>query len=327
MTCPPRFAAFALSFVFTTTAFPAAPPASEAAAQKIQVHGHRGARAMRPENTLPAFEYAIGVGVDILELDMAVTKDNVIVVSHDPILRPPVCSGPAPMAVIHQLTLAQVRQWDCGKLRNPQFATQQPVPGTKMPTLDEVFQLAPRGNFKFNIETKIFPTRTTQAQAEAALKQPGISADSAEGKSALATLLAVGPDVTPSPDDFARLVLAKIRQYHLEDRVILQSFDFRTLHAMKQLAPEIQLSALTTDANRSFVDMAKEAGAQIISPVWQTVSPAKVKAAHDAGLTVIPWTANTPADWDTLIAAHVDAIISDNPAALIAYLKTRQPRL
>src|SRR5689334_6340471 len=80
---------------------------------RILVHGHRGARARRPENTLPAFEYAIQQGVDALEMDMAVTKDNIIVVSHDPILKPPVCRGPAKSAAIHQLTLAQVREWDC----------------------------------------------------------------------------------------------------------------------------------------------------------------------------------------------------------------------
>src|SRR5260221_9348879 len=79
----------------------------------ILVHGHRGARALRPENTIPAFEYAIGVGVDVLELDMGVTKDNVVVVSHDPFLAPPVCSGPAQKAFIRDLTLAQIREWDC----------------------------------------------------------------------------------------------------------------------------------------------------------------------------------------------------------------------
>src|SRR4051812_4066144 len=105
-----------------------------AAANKILVHGHRGARAMRPENTIPAFEYAIAAGVDVLELDMAITKDNVVVVSHDPVLHPPVCSGPKPSALIHELTLAEVRQWDCGAVRNPNFATQQPVPGTHIPT-------------------------------------------------------------------------------------------------------------------------------------------------------------------------------------------------
>src|SRR6266481_1027502 len=122
--------------------------------QNIQVHGHRGARAMRPENTLPAFEYAIAQGVDALELDMAVTKDNVVVVSHDPELRPPVCTGPRERVAIHELTLAEVRQWDCGAKQNPLFAKQQTVPGTKMPTLDEVFALAPKGKFLFNIETK-----------------------------------------------------------------------------------------------------------------------------------------------------------------------------
>ncbi|HLW76225.1 MAG TPA: glycerophosphodiester phosphodiesterase family protein, partial [Bryobacteraceae bacterium] len=120
------------------------PPMNGAA--KILVHGHRGARAMRPENTLPAFEYAIGIGVDVLELDMAVTKDNVIVVSHDPYLEPPVCSPPdgSPLkkATIHELTLAEVKQWDCGKVRNPLFPKQTPIAGTRMPALEEVFEMA-----------------------------------------------------------------------------------------------------------------------------------------------------------------------------------------
>src|SRR5437868_8899934 len=95
----------------------------------VKVHGHRGARALRPENTLPAFEYAIAAGVDALELDMAVTKDNVIVVSHDPELRAPICTGRRDGAVIHELTLAEVRQWDCGASQNPAFPKQQPVTG------------------------------------------------------------------------------------------------------------------------------------------------------------------------------------------------------
>src|SRR5437016_12674730 len=98
----------------------------------VKVHGHRGARALRPENTLPAFEYAIAAGVDALELDMAVTKDNVIVVSHDPVLHPPVCSGAKPEAVIRQLTLAEVKQWDCGKVQSPGLPHQPTSPGTRI---------------------------------------------------------------------------------------------------------------------------------------------------------------------------------------------------
>ena len=245
------------------------------------------ARALRPENTLPAFEYAIAEGVDALELDMAVTKDNVIVVSHDPLLHPPVCSGPRAEAVIHELTLAQVREWDCGAIRNPGFPRQQTVPGTRMPTLDEVFQLAPKGKFLFNIETKSFPDH---------------------------------PELTPSPEAFVKLVLAEVRKHHLEQRVILQSFDFRTLLAMKQLAPEIKLSALYEGDPKDFVAIAREAGAGIISPNFHLVTAEQVRAAHAAKLAVVPWTADTPEDWDALIAAGVDAIITDDPAALLARL-------
>jgi glycerophosphoryl diester phosphodiesterase len=256
--------------------------------QTVAVHGHRGARAMRPENTLPAFEYAIAQGVDALELDMAVTRDNVVVVSHDPELHTPVCTGPREGAVIHELTLEEVRQWDCGAKQNPRFRKQQAIPGTKMPTLDEVFMLAPKGKFLFNIETKSFPER---------------------------------PDVAPAPEEFVRLVLQVIRKHHLESRVILQSFDFRTLHAMKKLAPEIRRAALYEGAARSFVEIGKEAEAQIVSPEFHLVTPGQVRAAHDAGFEVLPWTADTPDDWKPLVAAGVDGIISDDPAALIAFLK------
>ena len=89
--------------------------------RRILVHGHRGARALRPENTLPAFKYAIGQGVDFLELDVAVTKDNVAVVSHDPMINPDICSGPKTGIPIHTLTLAQLDEYDCGAKQNPAF--------------------------------------------------------------------------------------------------------------------------------------------------------------------------------------------------------------
>jgi glycerophosphoryl diester phosphodiesterase len=266
----------------------ALPMMADEQTRHIDVHGHRGARGLRPENTLPAFEYAIAQGVDVLELDMAVTKDGVVVVSHDPILQPPVCSGPKPMAAIHELTLAEVKQWDCGRIQNPGFTRQQAIPGTRMPTLEEVFALAPEGTFKFNIETKIF---------------------------------AEHPELAPPPDEFVRLVLALIRKHHLESRIILQSFDFRTLHEMKKQSPEIQLAALYEGPARGFVEITKEAGADMISPNYHLVTAEQVRAAHAAGIPVVPWTPDTEADWSLLVDAGVDAIITDDPAGLIAYLK------
>jgi glycerophosphoryl diester phosphodiesterase len=261
--------------------------------QPILAHGHRGARALRPENTIAGFEYAIGTGVDALELDVAVTRDDVVVVSHDPDLNPKLCQGPGAPVPIRTLLLRDLRQWDCGSLRNPAFPRQEPIPGARIPTLDEVLALAPLGAFDFNIETKIFADR---------------------------------PEYTPSPETFAQLVLDCVRRHRLETRAVVLSFDFRTLHAMQALAPEMRLSALYEDGADDFTSIATRAGARIVSPEKSLVTPEKVKAAHVAGLQVVAWTANTQADWYTLAGAGVDAIVSDDPAALIAWLAERKLR-
>jgi glycerophosphoryl diester phosphodiesterase len=260
------------------------------AAPRILVHGHRGARAIYPENTIPAFEYAIKIGADVLEMDVAVTKDNVLVISHDPHINPEICKGPHPGVAIHELTLAELREYDCGALKNPHFPKQQPVPGTRIPTLDDVLSLSRGNNVQFNIETKSFPDH---------------------------------PELTPTPDVFARMLLDVIRKHQLDSRVIVQSFDFRTLHATKRLAPNIRLSALWEGDARSFVDIAHDGEAGIISPLFKLVTPQQVKSAHHAKIQVVPWTADTPADWQMLIDAGVDAIITDDPAALIAYMKSK----
>jgi glycerophosphoryl diester phosphodiesterase len=263
-------------------------------APKIEVHGHRGARTMLPENTVAGFRYAIEAGADFLELDLAVTKDNVLVVSHDPTLNRGICSAPAGMKqTIRELTLAEVRQWDCGTKKNTGFTKQQPVPGEKIPTFDEVLDLAPLGKAGFNIEIKSFPTK---------------------------------PELTPSPAEFAKLVLDAIRRHKLESRVLVQSFDFRPLVEMRKLASDIPLSALYDGKPLEFPDLAKTAGTGSVSVQYGLVTPERVRAAHAAGIRVLAWTANTPELWDKLIACGVDGIITDDPAALIAHLRAKALR-
>lgn len=257
---------------------------------RIAVHGHRGARGVLPENTIPAFEHAIEAGADFLELDLAVTKDDVLVVSHDPTLNPAICRSPGRSTVIRELTLAELHQWDCGSIRNPEFPKQKPVPGAKIPTLDEVLSLAPRGGFQFNIEAKLSPDK---------------------------------PQYTPPPERFAELLLATIRDHRLEQRVMVQSFDYRILRAMKRLAPQIRLSALFGGDTREFEAAARDAGTDMVSPHQGLVTPEKVAAAHAAGLQVHAWTANSSEEWDRLIAAGVDGIITDDPTELIHYLRKR----
>jgi glycerophosphoryl diester phosphodiesterase len=277
-------------YLGSLSAVPLLPLAARSPHSNLLVHGHRGARARRPENTLPAFQYAIEQGVDVLEMDLAVTKDGVLVVSHDPHINATICTGPHVGAAIHELTLAELRDYDCGSLRNPHFSEQVPVPGTHIPTFDEVLQLAAPSKLELNVETKIFADH---------------------------------PELTPSPERFVDLILEAIRRRHIESRIILQSFDFRTLHAMHRIAPEIRLSALWEGKPRSFVDIAKDAAATIVSPQFSLVTPELVAGAHATGVQVVPWTANDPKDWDKLVAARVDAIISDDPATLLAYLRVK----
>lgn len=261
------------------------------AAPRIQVHGHRGARAMRPENTLPAFEYAIAAGVDVVELDLAVTSDGVLVVSHDQAMNRKICQGPEGESAIHKLTLAQVREWDCGALKNPEFPKQQPVPGSQIPTLDEVFALGSKGAFSFNIELKSDPKHA---------------------------------DLAPEPRVFAQLVAESVRRHKMEQQVIVQSFDFRTLLAMREIAPELRMAALYGGMPKDLVEISKEAGGTpIVAPHYMLVTKGKVEKAHQAGLQVVPWTANSVGAWDRLISDGVDAIITDDPAGLIEHLKAK----
>ena len=288
----------------------------------ILVHGHRGARAARPENTIPAFEYGIQHGDDVLELDLAVTRDDHLVVSHSPFLTQPAsepgavydlaenerrCDGPPlpPGTLIRSLTLAQVKQYDCGSHTLDAFPQQVAVPGTRIPTFEEVLDLAPRGKFQFNVETKIFPAH---------------------------------PEFTPSPEDFVQMIDDAVRRRHLQARVILQSFDFRTLHAMRRIDPEIRLSALfgeakydammgITDPDKSFAHVAQVSGADILSPDFSLVTAEEVAIAHRVGLQVVPYTVNRPEDWKRMADAGVDAIITDDPAGLLAWLRAQSPPL
>jgi glycerophosphoryl diester phosphodiesterase len=224
----------------------------------VRVHGHRGARGARPENTLEAFAYAIGVGVHGIEMDIAATRDDVPVVSHDPWLP----DG----APIRTLAWRELRR------RAP-----------AVPSLAEVLNLAPLGHFLFNIEIKSFPER---------------------------------PDLAPAPETFAALVLQEIDRHALHRRSMVQSFDFRILHALERLAPEIPRGALF-ERGEDFVAMARDAHAGIAVPEFHLVTTANVRAAHDAGLEVYTWTPNHPAEWRALMAAGVNAIITDDPAGLL----------
>jgi glycerophosphoryl diester phosphodiesterase len=270
-------------------------------APRIEVQGHRGARALRPENTLPAFEYALEVGVDVLELDLVATQDDHLVVMHDPHLNPLLCVGPEGAAVpegvaVRSLTLAQLKTYDCGAKQNPRFPKQVPVPGPRVPTLEALLEHVEASRHPaarkvaFNIELKLEPGR---------------------------------PELYPTPERFAELVLAPLKARGLLERVVIQSFDHRPLAAVKARAPKVKVAMLLSDNFPNPVAIARDLKAAIISPHHEWMTRDAVAALHAAGVKVVPWTANDEAAWARLVDMGVDGIITDDPAALIAYLKGR----
>jgi len=267
----------------------------------IEVHGHRGARARLPENTLPAFEYALQLGVDVIELDMGVTKDKQIVISHDPYVNKDLCLNHdgTPIAkspLIFSLPLSEIKKFDCGSLKNSRFPKQELRPKTKIPSLDEVFDWIKNSPLphakvvRFNMETKI---------------------------------LEENPNDTVSPKEFIEIFLKTVRKHQMEDRVILQSFDYRSLLELAKSASQIPRAALTNKKMGNSVDIFKNTRSQILSPLHHFVNPKYVQKLHDVGAKVIPWTANTEKEWHRLLRSEVDGIITDDPEALIEYLTKR----
>jgi glycerophosphoryl diester phosphodiesterase len=290
----------------------------------FDLQGHRGARGLAPENTLAAFRKALEIGVTTLELDVHVTRDGAVVVTHDPRLNPAFTRDAAgrwidePGPAVIALDLAELQRHDVGRVR-PQsaYASQWPErvdrDGERVPTLDALFAEVARlraHGVRFNIETKLTPT---------------------------------SPGLTPDAEAFARALLGVIERRGMQDRVSIQSFDWRTLRAVQLLAPRIPTVALTVRGpNLNNIDdgswtaglglaehagsvprMVKAAGASVWSPFHRNLTETLLAEAHGLGLTVVPWTVNEPADIERLLDWEVDGLITDYPDRVRAALARR----
>jgi glycerophosphoryl diester phosphodiesterase len=286
----------------------------------FDIEAHRGGRALFPENTLVSFANALSMGVDTLELDIGVTRDGAIVISHERGLSPDLARGAdgnyvaAPGIPFVRLSLDEVKQFDVGQIRPgstyaAQFPDQHTVQGTRIPTLKELIDLVRRSgdsHVRMNIETKIDPNH---------------------------------PDESLSPERFVAALLDLLRAEKFESRVTVQSFDWRTLQLVQKLAPEIPTVYLTVQGGRDptvFRDRASEwtagfnpaehggstprtikaAGGAIWSPYLRDLTPELVSESHALGLKVVVWTVNQPSEMARLIEMGVDGIISDRPDLL-----------
>jgi glycerophosphoryl diester phosphodiesterase len=304
---------------------------AQSTASAFDLQGHRGARGLLPENTLPAFEKAIELGVSTLELDVGVSKDGIVVISHDRALNPEItrdASGEylkAPV-LVNRLTLSELKTYDVGRI-NPaspyaqRFPEQQPIDGTRMPALSTLFKQVKSldnklgSKVRFNIETKISPDQHTD---------------------------------TVSPAVFARKLMDVIREHGMQSRVTVQSFDWRTLQIVQELQKDVgkrvKTSCLTAQqawtnnitpvaGKKSWLgsvkaaehadvpEMVKAAGCDTWSPYFADINAALVKKAQSLGLIVMPWTVNEAKDLEAVIALGVDGLITDYPNRALPILK------
>lgn len=308
----------------------------------FDLEAHRGGRDVRPENTLYSYAYAIELGATSIECDMQLTKDGQIVMSHNPILNSDITRDENGNYIennkydIRLMTVDELKKFDVGVM-DPNCGEYYDLHGktqftydAKIPTLEELMQLIQSygdKNIVLNIETKSYPD-----PASAGYKN---NAD---------------------PKKFVEVFNNIVKKYDMEDRVVLQSFDWQTLIEMKKLNPNISTSALwqkqpswgrdseslrryekkkspwlggldIKDYQRNPVKAAHAIGADIISPYYTEISKQDVDEAHSLGMKVVPWTVNNEKDMNMLLDMGVDGIISDKPWLLKQVLEKRNIKL
>jgi glycerophosphoryl diester phosphodiesterase len=295
----------------------------------LDVQGHRGARGLWPENTLAGFARAMELGVSALELDCGMTRDGVVVVTHDAELSPDLTrdaggrflerTGPR----VFDLSYAELRRYDVGRL-NPanayasRFPDQEPLDGERIPALAEVLTLARTrggGRVRVAIEVKTFPER---------------------------------PALTAAPAAFAAALRAVVEATGTLALVSIMAFDWRVLTAVQRLMPQAETVALTEEQtgsdtvrigapqlspwlggldprrfDNSVPRLVKATGAATWGPDYLDLDAQRIAEAHALGLRVVPWTVNAMADMERLLALGIDGITTDRPDLLRGLLQSK----
>ncbi len=272
-------------------------------AHSIEVQGHRGARGLYPENTLPAFKSAIEAGTNTLELDLHITQDGEVIIHHDYFIQ----EGFDAQSLIRCLELAELKKVDCGSKTNPNFPRQQSVPGAQIPTLDELFALINHSSHpnaktvRLNLEIKRDPRY---------------------------------PELTINAHELATKIVSKVQQAGFSKRVYYSSFDPDVLSEIHELDPEAELGFIFSADSLAIakklspenpmglmIHLAKSFNTKVLSPEHVLLTDAKiVQAMHQAGFRVVPWTVNDSEDWSKYIEMGVDGIITDYPQDLLHFL-------
>jgi glycerophosphoryl diester phosphodiesterase len=279
-------------FFFGSCIMPIPPPP----VPEFDLQGHRGARGLLPENSVPGFIRALELGVTTLEMDVVVSQDHQIVLSHEPWFSPEICSRPDGGELVAEETVAiyslpydSIRRFDCGSKGHPRFPGQQAMAVHK-PLLRDVVRAVrdwcrqhERPLPWFNIETKCSPEWEKQG-------------------------------LVPDPELFVRLLHEEIVSLNIRDFTCIQSFDVRTLQAL-QLMDHRMVCALLVENDKPLEFQLSQLGfvPPVYSPHHELVDARLVQKAHDLNMRIIPWTVNQTDEMQRLYDLGVDGLISDYP--------------
>jgi glycerophosphoryl diester phosphodiesterase len=252
----------------------------------FDLQGHRGCAGLMPENTLPAFERALELGVTTLELDLQLTRDDVVVVHHDPHLAPRRCVDSAGRPVkkrqIDELAFAELEPLDCGA--SPVGGAKR-VAGAHIPRLEQVLDLARDADYPVRVNIEIKKQRDPAAYRH-----------------------------------MAELVVEALRERDLLQRAMIQSFEPEALIAVREIEPELTRAALVRKP-KLYTERLEQSEATVLQPRVDLLRENDVRRIQAMGVRVIPWTVNKAPDMRRLIAWGVDGMITDYPDRALSVLQ------
>ena len=274
-------------------------PESKNLAELFDKQGHRGSRGLMPENTFPAMKTALDLGVTTLEMDIVFTKDKQAILSHEPFFNHEITTKADGSYVteaeekslnIFKMTYEEVKKYEVGMKPHPRFPKQQklavykPLLSDLLDSVQQYMITSKRPLPFFNIETKTSPSTDNIYH--------------------------------PAPAEFVEGLMDVFRAKKIEYRVIIQSFDFRTLQYLHRKYPLIKTAMLIEDFDeRGLKDQLKALGfsPSIYSPEHKLVTKELVEKCHEQNIKVIPWTVNTKEEITLLRSLGIDGVISDYP--------------
>jgi len=268
--------------------------------KKVEIHGHRGDRGHFPENSIPAFLSALQKGVDVIEMDVVISKDKKVVVSHEAFMASAYVLQPNGANIskeeernfnLYEMNYAEIKTFDAGSKINQKFLQQQKIK-TYKPLLSEVISVVENFTKKHQL-----PSVKYNIEIKSEVEDYGI--------------------FQPEPEEFVHLVTQVLKDHQIENRVILQSFDIQILEEIHQQYPFFTLAYLVEDGETTANLKKLSFTPSIYSPHYALLSSQKVKKLQQQGIKVIPWTVNTTKDLQQMMAFGVDGIISDYPELAI----------